>query len=56
MKTINFDRQKLKELNEQGIKYGFLGGGHKIGKKKVGIQKLVLRQKAIAAAIYDANN
>jgi hypothetical protein len=43
----------LQELNERGVKYGSFSGGHKIGKKKVGIQKLILCQKSIAARIYD---
>jgi len=47
---------KLRELylialNDSGIKYSRTGC--MIGKKKVGIQKLVLAQKSIAASIYD---
>lgn len=46
----------LSALNKQGIKYCGLGKSHKIGNKRVGIQKLILTQKRIAASIYDNQN
>lgn len=57
--SIVLNDDKLSELylialNERNVSYSRLNG-HRIGKKKVGIQKLVLCQKAIAASIYDDN-